>query len=261
MKSGPGDMDMAMDGRFARIPPVMLALSKVLWILNFILISIILALALFPSILVMRWVFTIYDGLTPHWMLDILLLSFTFGLSYCLFGVCLMLVSASFKRFLDIFGGVKEGEYPYYSFFAGHWCLVNGVVLLNRIFISEVTRTTFLLELFYRMMGMKIGKRAILNSTYIYDPDLVEIGDDVTIGGDAVIMAHIGEKGVLKLKRTVIGNGVDIGQSAVIMLGVRIGDHAQVGALSLVTKETVIGPYEIWGGVPARRIGSARSGR
>ncbi len=259
MKSemGPSDMDM----RSARIPPVMLALSKVSWIPNFILISIILALALFPPILVMRWAFTAYDGLTPHWTLDILVLSFMFALSYCLFGICLIVVSASFKRSLDLFGGVKEGEYPYYSFFAGHWSLVNGVVILNRIFISEVTRTTFLLEVFYRIMGMKIGRRVILNSTFIYDPDLVELGDDVTIGGDAVIMAHIGEKGVLKLKRTVIGNGVDIGQSAVIMQGVRIGDYAQVGALSLVTKETVIGPYEIWGGVPARRIGSSRRSR
>ena len=66
---------------------------------------------------------------------------------------------------------------------------------------------------------------------------------------------------MLKLKRTVIGNGVDIGQSAVIMQGVRIGDYAQVGALSLVTKETVIGPYEIWGGIPARKIGTSRRGR
>ncbi len=258
---GPSDMDMTMDRRFARIPPVMLALSKISWIPNFILISIILALALFPSLLVMRCSFTIYDGLTPHWTLDLLLLSFMFALSYCLFGICLMLVSASFKRFLDLFGCVKEGNYPYYSLFAGHWSLVNGVVILNRIFISEVTRTTFLLNVFYRMMGMKIGRRAILNSTYIYDPDLVELGDDVTIGGDAVIMAHIGEKGVLKLQRTVIGNGVDIGQSAVVMQGARIGDYAQVGALSLVTKGTVIGPYEIWGGVPARKIGTSRGGR
>ncbi len=252
--------DVLDDMRSARIPPVMLALSKISWIPNFILISIILALALFPPILVMRWVFTIYDGLTPHWALDIFLLCFMFALSYCLFGICLMLASASFKRFLDLFGGVKEGEYPYYSIFAGHWSLVNGVILLNRIFISEVTRTTFLLVTFYRMMGMTVGKRAIINSTYIYDPDLVELGDNVTIGGDAVIMAHIGEKGVLKLKRTVIGNGVDIGQSAVIMQGVRIGDYAQVGALSLVTKETVIGPYEVWGGVPARKIGTSRRG-
>ena len=106
------------DMRSARIPPVMLALSKISWIPNFILISIIVALALFPSILVMRWSFTIYDGLTPHWALDILLRSFMFALSYCLFGICLMLASASFKRLLDLFGGVKEGEYPYYSVFA-----------------------------------------------------------------------------------------------------------------------------------------------
>ena len=247
-----------VDMRDSRVPPTMFALSRISWLPNFLLISIILAIALFLPVLLMRWVFSIYDGLTPHWALDILFLSFMFGLAYCLFGVCLMIASASFKRSLDLFGRIKEGDFPYYSFVAGHWSLVNGIVLLNRIFISEVTRTTSLLKLFYRMMGMKIGKRAIINSTYLYDPDLVELGDGVTIGGDAVIMAHIGEKGVLRLKRTTIGNGVDIGQSAVIMQGVRIGDYAQIGALSLVTKGSVIGPNEIWGGVPARKIGMSK---
>jgi chloramphenicol O-acetyltransferase type B len=51
---------------------------------------------------------------------------------------------------------------------------------------------------------------------------------------------------------TVIGNDVWIGAQAMIMPGVRIGDGAIVGARSLITKP--IGPYEIWGGNPARLI-------
>jgi chloramphenicol O-acetyltransferase type B len=51
---------------------------------------------------------------------------------------------------------------------------------------------------------------------------------------------------------TVIGNDVWIGAEALIMPGVRIGDGAVIGTRSLVTKN--VGPYEIWGGSPAKLI-------
>ncbi|MHA7841665.1 MAG: CatB-related O-acetyltransferase [Gammaproteobacteria bacterium] len=51
---------------------------------------------------------------------------------------------------------------------------------------------------------------------------------------------------------TVIGNDVWIGAEAMIMPGLKIADGAVIGARSLVTKN--IGPYEIWGGNPAKLI-------
>lgn len=51
---------------------------------------------------------------------------------------------------------------------------------------------------------------------------------------------------------TVIGNDVWIGAEAMIMPGIKIADGAVIGARSQVTKN--IGPYEIWGGNPARLI-------
>jgi chloramphenicol O-acetyltransferase type B len=51
---------------------------------------------------------------------------------------------------------------------------------------------------------------------------------------------------------TVIGHDVWIGAEAMIMPGLQIADGAVIGARSLVTKN--IGPYEIWGGNPAKLI-------
>lgn len=51
---------------------------------------------------------------------------------------------------------------------------------------------------------------------------------------------------------TVIGNDVWVGASCLIKAGVTIGDGAVIGMGSVVTKD--IGPYEIWAGVPAKRI-------
>ena len=52
--------------------------------------------------------------------------------------------------------------------------------------------------------------------------------------------------------KTTIGNDVWIGNGAMIRAGVNIADGAVIGMGSIVTKD--IGPYEIWGGNPAKFI-------
>lgn len=51
---------------------------------------------------------------------------------------------------------------------------------------------------------------------------------------------------------TVIGNDVWIGTESMIMPGIHIADGAVIAARAVVTKN--VGPYEIWGGNPARLI-------
>lgn len=50
-------------------------------------------------------------------------------------------------------------------------------------------------------------------------------------------------------KRTFIGNDVWIGQSAILIQGVKIGDGAVIGAGAIVTKD--VAPYTIVAGCPA----------
>lgn len=54
-------------------------------------------------------------------------------------------------------------------------------------------------------------------------------------------------------RRTLVGNDVWIGTDVKIIAGVTIGDGAIIGAGAVVTKD--VRPYEIVGGVPARKIG------
>ena len=51
---------------------------------------------------------------------------------------------------------------------------------------------------------------------------------------------------------TIIGSDVWLGAESLIMPGVKIADGAVIAARAVVTKD--IGPYEIWGGNPARFI-------
>lgn len=53
-------------------------------------------------------------------------------------------------------------------------------------------------------------------------------------------------------QKTIIGRDVWIGRRAIIMRGITIGDGAIIAANAVVTKD--VAPYEIVGGVPAKRI-------
>lgn len=110
---------------------------------------------------------------------------------------------------------------------------------------------------------LKIGKRVFMGQGCI-----VSCSEDLTIGDDTLIGAYtylltndhrfsererrISEQGY-SCAPLVIGRDVWIGAHSVIRKGVTVGEGAVVGACSLVTKD--IPSFEIWGGVPARKLG------
>jgi len=90
----------------------------------------------------------------------------------------------------------------------------------------------------------------------------VEIGDDVMTGVGVQILSiehkisplfTINRQGRVG-KKTVIGNDVWIGGGAIITAGVHIGDHAVIGAGSVVTHD--VPEWEIWAGNPAKKLGT-----
>lgn len=148
----------------------------------------------------------------------------------------------------------REFRGSYYSAETGRWYFSNGLLYLVRYsFLEFVTPTPFN-NLFYMLMGMKIGRGAHINSTHISDPAMIELGDKVTIGGSAVIAAHYAQAGYLVIAPVRIGNGATIGLRATIMGDVVIGEGARVLPNSVVLPKTRIPAGEIWGGVPAVRL-------
>lgn len=77
-------------------------------------------------------------------------------------------------------------------------------------------------------------------TTFPFGPDFASPHWFVNVG-------HPATKGSVE-----IGNDVWIGSGATILSGLTVGDGAVVAANSTVTKS--IGPYEIWGGNPAKLI-------
>jgi hypothetical protein len=198
-----------------------------------------------------------FEYLTTHLVasslwLHYLVIGFSLGVSYFAYGFSLLFVAPTMNFILRT--NLKPWRGPYYSLEAIRWFFHNGATYLARYtFLEFVTPSPFNI-LFYRMMGMKIGPGSTINSTWISDPSLIELGEKVTIGGSVTLVGHYGQGGYLVLARTKIGNRVTIGLKATIMGGVTIGDGAKVLPNSVVMPKTEIPASETWGGVPARKI-------
>lgn len=90
--------------------------------------------------------------------------------------------------------------------------------------------------------------------------DHVGIASGARIAGgsnqpDAISMsaASPAEMQLVARKKTVLGDYAFVGMNAVVMPGVTIGEGAVLGASAVATRD--IPPWEIWAGVPARKIG------
>ncbi|HLF35301.1 MAG TPA: hypothetical protein VI583_13745 [Cyclobacteriaceae bacterium] len=122
----------------------------------------------------------------------------------------------------------------FYSLPSVPWYIHNALTYVVRYTFLEYFTPTPLSIFFYRMMGMKIGKDSHINTTNISDPCLIEIGDRVTIGGSATIIAHYAMQGYLIVDKVKIGHGVTIGLKATIMGDVEIGEGASIGPHEVV---------------------------
>jgi len=206
--------------------------------------------SLAPGIAVFRYVMAISHDWSP-WAQN-MAFGASIALGYFLFGFTSILV-VPLANFL-MRTSPKTFRGPYYSVDFLQWFVHNALTYVVRYtFLEFITPTPFNI-LFFRLMGMKIGRGTNINTSNISDPALIELGKHVTIGGSATLCAHYGQGGYLVLSPVRIGDGVTIGLKASVMGGVEIGEGAKVLPHSVVLPKTKIGAGEIWGGVPAQRM-------
>ncbi|NYZ74880.1 acyltransferase [Candidatus Micrarchaeota archaeon] len=128
---------------------------------------------------------------------------------------------------------------------------VNFIVIYACRFLPSLSLKNF----FYRLLGAKIGKNASfgLGSTIdVFFPELVEVGENATIGYNTLLMTHEFLCTEWRKGRVRIGKNALIGANCTVLPGVEIGEGAVVSACSLANKNVPL--HAFWGGVPAREI-------
>jgi hypothetical protein len=253
----PGDADL----RTAYNPPARGALDRLIrrfgaiaHVLATLAVYAIIALAIGLALAPALWFLAAWlEGIASQGgIVHALLFGIGLGIAFFVAGFALLVVVPLFNALLPTRIGRFRGGY--YSIAAVPWLLHNALFYLARYtFLPYVTLTPFG-PWFLRAMGMRIGRRAFINTEFISDPRLIAIGDDAVIGGSVHLFAHFGGGGHLNIAPIEIGDRVTIGQKATVMGDVTIADDAMILPHSVLLPGSRVGAGETWGGVPARPI-------
>lgn len=184
--------------------------------------------------------------------LRLLFLGFCIAAGYFIYGIILILFVGSLRTIFRL--NLKEDDYPLVSIGAMRWAFVNALFLVVSVTFMDFILLTPFCNLFYRLMGAKMGKNVQINSKNVADVSLLEIGDCSVIGGNATVICHSFERGKLKLRRVKIGKDVVVGLNSVILPGAEIGDKSIIAAGAVLLKDTKVRAGEVFFGVPAESV-------
>lgn len=190
---------------------------------------------------------------TAQWTLSLPLLMQALGqgmalaAGFLLYGLSLIFVVPLVNRLL--FLKVTPQRASWFSLSVIPWYYHNALTYLVRYTFLDFITPTPLNKLFYQMMGMKVGKGTMINTSNISDPCLIEIGDYVTIGGSATLVAHYGMKGFLVVDKLIIKDGATIGLRANLFGNVIIGAGATVPPNAVIYPKTRLADVK-----PLRRL-------
>lgn len=191
-----------------------------------------LGIALTPGVVIFKFAYPYLESF--NLILQSLTIALCFAAGLISFWLSLVLVIPLFN--LPLLPLIKPQKGTWYSLNVIPWYYHNGLTQLARYLALDFMTPTPINILFYKLMGMKIGKGVVINTSNISDPCLIQLDDYVTIGGSATLFAHYGMKGYLIVDRVHIKKGTTIGLKASVMGDVIIGENV------MVTPHTVILP-------------------
>ena len=157
-----------------------------------------------------------------------------------------LVISAIFIGFVErlLTFGFKPGAYPPGSPVFFRWLVYAGLHLWLVNLVLPFLRGNNWIKIYLRVAGAKVGKETFINTKDIYDPYLLEIGDEVLIGGEAFLNCHLFEHGHLNLDKIIIDDNATIGANAYLTPGTRIGKNSAVGMYTYLRRNTEVADGE-----------------
>ncbi|WP_336162167.1 Pls/PosA family non-ribosomal peptide synthetase [Amycolatopsis sp. VC5-11] len=109
---------------------------------------------------------------------------------------------------------------------------------------------TPLLPAWLRTMGVKIGRGVWLDTYWLPESDLVELGDGATINRGCVVQTHLFHDRIMTMSRVTLEEGATLGPHGIVLPGASIGARTTVGPGSLVTRGDAVPADSRWLGNP-----------
>ncbi|MEA5360052.1 Pls/PosA family non-ribosomal peptide synthetase [Amycolatopsis sp., V23-08] len=181
---------------------------------------------------------------------------FGFGVAVLLAGPALLAagivaaLTATVMKWLLV-GKFREVDHPLWSSFVWRNELADTFVEALAVpwLIGSIGGTP-LLTAWLRTMGVKIGRGVWLETYWLPESDLVELGDGATINRGCVVQTHLFHDRIMSMSRVTLGEGATLGPHGIVLPGAGIGARTTVGPGSLVTRGDEVPADTRWLGNP-----------
>jgi non-ribosomal peptide synthetase-like protein len=148
-----------------------------------------------------------------------------------------------------VIGRYRAGVYPVGGLYYFRWWLVRRFQLMA---MPGAMAGTPLLSVYFRLMGARVGRGCTLDTAQCAAFDLVDIGDDSSVGAETQLLGYRVEARRLHLGRVDIGRRCFVGIHAALGLDACMEDDARLGDLSLLPDGAAIAAGEARRGSPAQ---------
>lgn len=157
-------------------------------------------------------------------------------------------------------GRYRQGVYPVYGTYYMRWWLVHRMQVKARFghyWLSTMARTPMLVT-YMRVLGARVGRNVFIDGMVVGDgvsmpePDLVFLGDNVTLNSQANVLTHYIREGFITLKGTTLNNHSQVGSRGVLMPGSVLGVNTTLCEHSILQEDQLAPSDTIWKGSPAQ---------
>jgi non-ribosomal peptide synthetase-like protein len=155
-----------------------------------------------------------------------------------------------------IAGRLKAGCYPLWGFTYFRWWLADRLVESAPVYLLSGSS---LYVWWLRALGAKVGRDVNIGSTSSRAPDLLHIGDNVSIGNACNFENARVERGELRLGQITLGHDSCVGSYSILEGETSIADFGHLEGQSALSEGQTIPAGRIWRGSPARDIGAFKA--
>lgn len=214
--------------------------NNLLFMISVFIIPLITMVAYFPGMMLITHIDYSSEGYRFLW------LTIGVGVSF----VVLLIAIITILKWVML-GNIKEGKYPVNSFFYYKKWFFDQLMKLSLQVIGTIY-TTLYLRIWFKMLGVKMGKRVEISTVEFISPDLLITGDECFLADSVSIGASHVRDGYITIAKARLGNRTFIGNSAVISPDTRLGNDVLVGVLSKMSnKDLPAKDGTSWFGSPA----------
>ena len=151
-----------------------------------------------------------------------------------------------------ILGRLKAGRYPLWGITYYRWWLVDRLIEAAPAYLLSGSS---MYAWWLRALGAKIGRDVIIGSMTLRVPDLLTIGDGVSIGNAANFENARVEHGELRLGPIMLEREACVGSYAMLEGNTHIGAYGHLEGQSALSAGEALPAGRIWKGSPARDMG------